>query len=260
MRDLARSLTRLMQTAARTLDENAVPSQLVQRLVAHLRCDLQELSSVTERFAIWEHVNVQRGVDAYLGEHGSDGTWFGIAGVMRRPHDDLLSMITASGAYGRAQLGAATFGTAPVGPEENTEVVQLGMIATTAPGGAPVVIGIRPPEEFGPPNMRNCHLDVLAADQRAAIAARDEVDRLIRDRDIYRGQALTFSETEHHGNELVSFLPRPAVPAAEVILPDGVLDRIEQHIAGIGDWSAELLGSGQHLKRGLLLHGPSSHG
>ena len=45
-----------------------------------------------------------------------------------------------------------------------------------------------------------------------------------------------------------------------MVLPDGVLETIEQHIIGIADWSQELLSAGQHLKRGLLLHGPPGTG
>jgi ATP-dependent 26S proteasome regulatory subunit len=45
-----------------------------------------------------------------------------------------------------------------------------------------------------------------------------------------------------------------------VVLPDGVLEHIEQHIIGVADWSQELLSAGQHLKRGLLLHGPPGTG
>jgi SpoVK/Ycf46/Vps4 family AAA+-type ATPase len=77
---------------------------------------------------------------------------------------------------------------------------------------------------------------------------------------VFRGQVLSFTTSEHHGNELVSFLPRPTVAAEDVVLPDGVLETVEQHVAGIGDWSRELLDAGQHLKRGLLLHGPPGTG
>src|SRR5690349_17391511 len=82
----------------------------------------------------------------------------------------------------------------------------------------------------------------------------------MRARDVFRAQMLSFTESEHHGNELVSFLPRPAVTAQDVVLPDGVLESIEEHIIGVGDWSQDLLGAGQHLKRGLLLHGPPGTG
>ncbi len=77
---------------------------------------------------------------------------------------------------------------------------------------------------------------------------------------MFRGQVLSFTVSEHHGNELVSFLPRPAVTAEDVVLPEGMLEHIEQHIIGVADWSQELLEAGQHLKRGLLLHGPPGTG
>ena len=42
------------------------PNELVARVTGHLGCDLSEIVPVTERFPIWDHVNVQRGVNAYL--------------------------------------------------------------------------------------------------------------------------------------------------------------------------------------------------
>ena len=62
-------------------------------------------------------------------------------------------------------MGTASYGTAPIGPEENTEVVTIGLVATIAPDGAPVVIGIRDESRFGPPA---CNLEILAAGREAA--------------------------------------------------------------------------------------------
>ena len=245
-------------------------------ITGHLGCELAEVVLVSEKFPVWEQVNLQRGVDAYLAAHAAGAQWFGPAGGGHRPHEDMLSLLSMpphavmgmgwAGPLGSARavvrggdgaVGAASYGTAAVGPEENTEVVTLGLVAAATPAGAPVVIGIRDESRFGPPL---CTLEVLAADREAATTARGEVERLMRAHDVFRGQVLSFAESEHHGNELVTFLPRPAVTASDVVLPDGVLERIERHIIGIGDWSADLLGAGQHLKRGLLLHGPPGTG
>ena len=152
---------------------------------------------------------------------------------------------------------AASYGTAAIGPEENTEVVTSGLVTAAAPDGTPVVIGVRDDSQFGPPS---CRLEILAADRAAAAATRDEIERLMRVHDVFRGQVLSFTQSEHHGNGLVSFLPRPAVTAQDVVLPGGVLETIEQHIIGVAEWSRELLSAGQHLKRGLLLHGPPGTG
>jgi len=270
-------MRQLLELAAQTLSAEAGPSGLALQVTGHLGCELTEVVLVSERFPSWEQVNLQRGVDAYLAVHATGAQWFGPAGGGHRPHEDLLSllsmpplavgwagprvsaraMVRGAGRVGDAAVGAASYGTAAVGPEENTEVVTLGLVAAAAPDGAPVVIGIRDESRFGAPV---CWLEVLAADREAATAARDEIERLVRAQDVFRGQVLSFAESEHHGNELVTFLPRPAVTASDVVLPDGMLEHIERHIIGVADWSAELLGAGQHLKRGLLLHGPPGTG
>jgi DNA polymerase III delta prime subunit len=257
LRGLARGVHELFETASKMLAAEAPPNELVQRVTGHLGCDLAEVVPVTERFPIWDHVNVQRGVNAYLAAHGSTGTWFGARGGGHHLDEGLLSLVTMSPHFTMIQFGAASFGTAPVGPEENTEVVTLGLIATAAPDGAPVVVGLHSQQQYGTPY---CDLEILAADPTHGTAARDEIGRLIREHNVFRGQVLSFSVNEHYGNELVSFLPRPQVAAGEVILPDGVLQTVEHHIAGIGAWSRELREAGQHLKRGLLLHGPPGTG
>ena len=256
-RDLARSLLGLLELARRTLGDEEAPSELVGRVTGHLGCGLPDVVAVHERFPIWDHVNIHRGIDAYLARYGSEGTWFGMATGMMRPHQDLLSRLAmpAPGPMGKA--GSASYGTAATGPDTDTEVVTLGLIATSAPSGAPAVIGIRAEREFGPPYGE---LEILAADRAVASAARTEITRLSAEHNVFRGQVLSFAESEHHGNELASFLPRISLTAGDVVLPDGVLESIERHIAGVGELSAELRDAGQHLKRGLLLYGPPGTG
>jgi hypothetical protein len=273
LRGLARGLHLLVEIGARTLAEDAGPSELALRVTSHLGCEPPAVVPVTQRFPSWENVNVQRGVDAYLAARHSDPDWFGAAGMGHRPHEDMLSLINMPAQFspvrivgpsavrvrsaGDLRVGAASYGTAPVGPDENTEVVTFGLVTSTAPDGVPVVIGIRDESRFGPPFYS---LEILAADQAAATATRDEIERLMRVHDVFRGQVLSFTASEHHGNELVTFLPRPSIAAQDVVLPEGVLDNIERHIIGVAEWSRDLLEAGQHLKRGLLLHGPPGTG
>ncbi len=123
-----------------------------------LSCELTAVVSVAEKFPVWEHVNLQRGVDAYLAAQQDGAEWFGVPGAWQRPHENLLSLIgmpspfggyavhgfagirirgrvrvstgggAASGAGSGTGSGAASYGTAAVGPEENTEVVTFGLV------------------------------------------------------------------------------------------------------------------------------------
>lgn len=260
LRELARNLRRLSEISVQVFGDGARPSELSARVTGHLGCALSDIVPVSERYPHWEHVNVQRGIDAYLEAHGTGDPWFGIGRAMHRMHEDLLSLISGAAGFGDDRPAAPSYGTAPVGPDENTEVVTFGLITATAPDGTPVVIGLRANHEFGPFGPPGCFIEILGPSREAATAARVEIDRLARLHDVYRGQVLSFSDSEHHGNELVTFLPRPVVTAADVVLPDGTLETIERHLVGIAAFSAELLGAGQHLKRGLLLHGPPGTG
>ena len=78
-------------------------------------------------------------------------------GAGQRPHENMLSLISAPGhlgavrvmGMGRRRIGvtsvasgpgeagiaAASYGTVAIGPEENTEVVTFGLVTGTAPGG-----------------------------------------------------------------------------------------------------------------------------
>ena len=135
LRGLARGLHQVVDLAQRTLSDEAGPSAAGRRVMAHLDCELADVIPVTERFPLWDHVNVQRGVDAYLAAHGSGEGWFGLSGAFHRPHENMLSLLNYADA---SRVSAANYGTAPIGPDENTEVVVLGLTLTAAPNGAPV--------------------------------------------------------------------------------------------------------------------------
>ena len=47
---------------------------------------------------------------------------------------------------------------------------------------------------------------------------------------------------------------------SDIVLGDGILERIESHVVGIGAEASRLVAAGRHLKRGLLLHGPPGTG
>ncbi|MCO4238070.1 ATP-binding protein [Pseudarthrobacter sp. MDT3-28] len=53
----------------------------------------------------------------------------------------------------------------------------------------------------------------------------------------------------------MTFHHRPSLPASDVIMPDGLLQKVADHTVGIATHRASLKQHGQHLKRGILLCG-----
>ncbi|WP_329054378.1 ATP-binding protein [Amycolatopsis sp. NBC_01488] len=255
-RDLAADLARIVRaTADEVAGERS--SELIERVTGHLGAPLPEIVVVTRNWAMWEHANIQRSVDAYLAEHGTAVDWFGIAGG-QRTHEDLIGMLATARRQGMYELGSVDYTTTAIGPDVATEAVQLGLVGTHAPGGEPVLLAVRGANpQWG---QEQCRLEVLATSRVIATGVRDRVERLMVEHDLLRGQVLAFGSSENRGNELLTFLPRPKLRGDEVVLPDGVLDAIERHTIGIARHGERLLAAGQHLKRGLLLHGPPGTG
>jgi hypothetical protein len=254
-RSLARSMSDLMQTANRLLAQEG-DSPLLRMVTDHIGCQINQIPNVLARIPGWEHANLQRGMDAYLAEHSPDATWFGIGGASRA-HTDLVDMLTMSLQHSAFGLGAVDYSSVAASPDHSIDAVQLGLVRTVAPDGTPVVVAMRGPSEHMEPI---CQLQVLAADRNTATAVRERIEQLMREHDVFRGQVLTFGFSEYRGNEFVRFQPRPALSADEVVLPPGVLPSIERHVVLAARRAEALLAAGQHLKRGLLLHGPPGTG
>lgn len=254
---LATALATLLEHT-RELVTTAGGKALTAMITDHIGVPLADVPNVAKTYGSYDHVNLQRGVDAYLAEHSPDAEWFGISGG-GRSHQDVVEMLATAHFTQGYQLGAVDYATAATGPDTETEVVQLGMVPSRAPDGAPVVLSMRGPADFRGP-VEGCKLQILAADRASATAVRDEVDRLMRANDVFRGAILQFDISDRHGNELVSFLPRPELTADQVVLPDGVLESLEKHVVRSAEHNAKLVSLGQHLKRGLLLYGPPGTG
>jgi hypothetical protein len=258
-RGLARAIKELFESAQQTLND-AADSPLINTITTHLGCPLTEIPNVALHLPSPEHVNLQAGVDAYLAMHTPDAKWFGIAGnkgfltVM----DMLAEAISGSAYSGTYQLGAVDYTTVSTGPSTSTEAVQLGLVCTAAPDGTPVVLALQGAREDH--GEERCHLQLLAADRTTAATVRGEIEQLMRAHDVFRGQVLSFGISEHRGNQLLTFLPRPSLQASDVVLPDGVLPLIERHVVRSVTQTEALRAHGQHLKRGLLLYGPPGTG
>jgi hypothetical protein len=254
-RTLAHAVKELFEAAQQTL-LGAADSPLINKITEHLGCPMTEVPNVAVHLPSFEHVNLQRAVDTYLTRYTPDATWFGIAG--NKGYLTVIDMLADAATSRGYQLGAVDYTTVATGPSTATEAVQLGLVCTSAPDGTPVVLALQGAREDH--GEERCHLQLLAADRATAATVREEIERLMRSQDVFRGQVLSFGASEHRGNQLLTFLPRPSLRASDVVLPEGVLTSIERHVVRSVEQTEALRAHGQHLKRGLLLYGPPGTG
>jgi len=250
---MARSFVELLDSARMAL-RSGPQSAVLQRVSDHLGVDAREATVVGHHWQPWEHVSVHRGVAAYLSAATPQAEWFGLPGTNMRAHTDLATLLQMDPV---SRPSSADYLLLACSPDATEEAVSFGLICTAALDGAPVVLALREVQLNGPPQIV---VEVLAAHRASASRLLAHLQTLVAEHDALRGQVLSFSVSEHMGNQLVNFLPRPAVPERDVILPPNVLPTIEKHVAGPAEQADRLRRLGIHLKRGLLLHGPPGTG
>jgi len=255
---LAVALRDLMDWARATAPPEE--SLLRRRIVEHLGGDPAELPVVSRSVSAWERVNLQVALDAYLAGPGREHEFVGLSS-QRGWHMGLAEL--AAPPQGQRGL---LIGGPGVGPQEH-EAVQVGErtivcvaagLFLVSTGEERVVIGVRGADQSHGPE-RHIQLEVLAVAREPAEALVGEISRLMGVHNVYRGRVLEVQATPFGGLAL-EVRRLPGVERGSIVLPDGLLERIERHTLGFAEQADRLRLAGRHIKRGLLLYGPPGTG
>ena len=252
-------------------------------LAAHLGPQVAGWPVATASWPAFDQVNVQAGLDAWLAGAGLRHELLGLTGVRGGPLDlaDLIpselprwpASVPGTGSVNTAArparpggitvpgIGSVTTVARPAGPGGITRAcVICGVYLVTGAGGQRYAVLLRGPSGDDPHEA--VRVQVTAADQAAAGQILDQIRALAVRHNVYRGQVISF-DADVRGpasGSAAGFLDRPRLDRATVILPPDLLDGIERQVLGIARHCDELSASGQHLKRGVLLHGPPGTG
>ena len=229
---------------------------ITDRLESFLGADPATLPVVTEEFRPFEQATVQIAIDRLLEAPNVHHELLGIAGGGRAHHS--LTEILEVGRHGAFWLGAVDYAAVPVSPDEELTCVRFGfyLIEDGELGRLAVLLRGHNPQ-YGQAAM----LEVIAA---STADARSWLSKLRAERvrcNTLRGQVLSFEPSEFaEGAGPVRFLRRPDLGRDDVIMPDGLLERVERQVVGIAENRERLRAEGRHLKRGVLLYGPPGTG
>jgi DNA polymerase III delta prime subunit len=223
---------------------------LVARIRDHLGVEPGELPVTSAGFGVAERPNLQLALDAVLSERET----IGLASPHMGPMDSGFKQL-----FMRWGPGPRS-GVVPV---ENADV-ELGdgrvvrCIASALllshfnddPVALVITSGERPP-------MGQMRVSIEGISPREGTIS--ELLRALREamveHNVFRGKVISLTPMGS-----VVFPAIPCVERDQVVLPEGTLDRLEQHAIAIAEHSDELRAAGRHLKRGVLLHGPPGTG
>ncbi|MFE6775000.1 AAA family ATPase [Streptomyces sp. NPDC057702] len=227
------------------------------RLREHLGQPPERAPIVKASYPAYDHANVHLAVERWFAEDGRAHELIGLATETDRG-DSLSEIIEGTQRYGRYAVGAVDYAYLPVSTDEELACVAFG-IYLGRDGDEPFVVLLRGPDDDYSRNK--VELEVLAASRDAAKRLLAGVDRLIREHNIFRGKVLSFQSTDFEdGIGPFRFHPRPELSAADIVLPAGLLERVERQVVGVARRRERLRALGQHLRRGLLLYGPPGTG
>ncbi|WP_432493110.1 AAA family ATPase [Kineococcus gypseus] len=220
----------------------------------HLGGPARALPVVREEVREFQYVDVDVALSALARQHGGERV-VGVGGGDQRHHCSFGDLL--GDGYGRFGLAAVDHVNLPTGPDSDRRAVGFGVRLLRVDGAPVAVLQRSAQRQYG----REAGLEVVAADEAVAARLLEEVRRTAVERSVLRGQVLTFSGSPYDPSAGgITFLRRPSVPAGDVVLPAGALERVVRHVVGVGEQARRLTAAGQHLKRGVLLYGPPGTG
>lgn len=230
-------------------------------LLGHLGAAGAELDVVEESWPSYEHVNVQSGLDTWLGTGDRSWQLVGVVGFQHRPFG--LGELLSAGSHAHDPFGPRPGNASRVnraaGPDGETRpCVRCGIYLVTD-GAARTAVLLRGPEpESGLPQTT---VQVVSTDPGLAQRAAAEVREAAMAENVFRGQVLSFgAEVFGHGETLLHFHRRPTLGADQLVLGADTLAQVQRQVVEVARHKAQLLAAGQHLKRGVLLYGPPGVG
>jgi cell division protease FtsH len=230
--------------------------EFVEALQSHLGVDPRGLPVVTHEIPGYQLVDVQIAIERWA-TNGSERELdlIGVSGEQRRFHP--LSELISQGRHSGVGVGPVDYANFADSPNTTRRCVQFG-IFLLSDGDEKMAVLLRGEDPHGP--MNSAMLELVGQDAQLVEATLAELRHLAVEHSVLRRQVLTLGPGEGNQYGLLRFLQRPELDRSQLVLPDSILEQIEQHVIQIATHRERLQAAGQHLKRGILLYGPPGTG
>lgn len=232
---------------------------LSARLMAHLGSTPADRPVVKAAYAPYDLPNVHLALERWFdADPARSYELVGLRGAQHHGDLTLGDILDAADRYDRFVIGAVDYAHLPVAPDTELACVSCGFYLGRDGDERFAVLLRGPQDEYG---RNKVEVEVLARDKEFADRLLAELDTLVREHNVFRGQVLSFEGSEfRRGLGPFRFHRRPDLTRADIVLPTGLLERLERQVMGVARRREQLRAAGQHLRRGLLLYGPPGTG
>ncbi|MFL5626039.1 MAG: hypothetical protein ACJ788_10655 [Ktedonobacteraceae bacterium] len=215
-------------------------------LRTHFKAEPKDLPIVAEQFEKSEHPNLHVAITTLLAREGWSSELLGVVAVHEYMGVKIATLLSKQHGA-EATPGPVEYINITLNDDRVLACVQSG-IYLIHHGTQPLALLVRGPREMG---MRSgIDVEVMAAERTVAENFLSELRTTMRANNVYRSHVVSLAPGETHAIE-VHFHRLPAINRENIILPKGVLERIERQTIGFARLSQKLKAAGRHLKRGL---------
>jgi len=218
-------------------------SVLRRRIAEHLGGDPTVLPVVGEQLGEWERPNLQLALDAW---GGGAGRALGVIGLssMHGYRESIAELVQPESQGPPALPGPVEYTTVTVA-DRKIVCVASGLVLLRGPAGPAVALLRTDDHGMG----SSLSLELMAPERAQAEALLAELQELMAEHNVFRGRVVQVSQSMH-GGLTVEVRILAEIARERIVLPPGVLERIERHTIEFGRHAERLRAAGRHLKRG----------
>lgn len=228
--------------------------EVYARLRRHFDQEPNGLPVVSDTVASFDRPNLQVALEAYLEERAESQETIGLA-VVPGQRLGLATFANPKNPWGRApEPGPIEFIKVRIGEREIACLASALVLISTSE--ARFAVFTRFDEMHG---RQGLQVEVMSQSAEHAAGFITELRELMHRHNVYRGRVLALGQSRF-GDTSVVVDDLPEIQRDQIILPGGVLERIERQTIEFTRSADRLRAAGRHLKRGLLLHGPPGTG
>jgi hypothetical protein len=226
-----------------------------RRLWEHFGADPATLPVVSQTVPKNSQPNLHLALEQYVAGENRSAEVIGVAGRGVFGETGLADLLSPNAQGNVPRQGPVEYANVALAGDRALACIEEGLFFLRD-GETRLAVFIRPRKEIG--SWNSLVVEVMAVDRATAEQFLSELRESMRARSVYRGQVISLQA--EFPEFTIKFHRLPEIGREAIVLPDGLVERIERQTIGFGQHSQRLRSAGRHLKRGLLLHGPPGTG